>query len=78
MVRRPEELVRPEILALKAYHVADAEDVVKLDAMENPYAMPEDLRRALAARLARVAILKPARTSRSPLPTSRNSRPVRA
>ncbi len=32
----PEKLVRPEILALKAYHVAEAEGMVKLDAMENP------------------------------------------
>ena len=37
----PQKLVRPEILALKAYHVAPAEGMVKLDAMENPYALPE-------------------------------------
>ena len=40
----PEKLVRPEILALKAYHVAPAEGMVKLDAMENPYPLPEKTR----------------------------------
>jgi histidinol-phosphate aminotransferase len=50
------ELVRPEILSLKAYHVADAAGMVKLDAMENPYRLPEPLARELAERLARVAI----------------------
>ncbi|HEV8095468.1 MAG TPA: histidinol-phosphate transaminase [Burkholderiales bacterium] len=53
---KPADLVRPEILALSAYHVADAEGMVKLDAMENPYRLPEHLARELAARLARVEI----------------------
>src|SRR5512134_2464579 len=59
----PGELVRPEILALKAYHVASAEGMVKLDAMENPYALPEALRRELADVLSRVAV------NRYPTPT---------
>lgn len=50
----PEQLVRPEILALKAYHVAPAEGMVKLDAMENPYPLPERVRRELAEVLSRV------------------------
>jgi histidinol-phosphate aminotransferase len=50
----PEELVRPEILALKAYHVASAEGMVKLDAMENPYSLPEATRRELAEVLSRL------------------------
>ncbi len=50
----PEELIRPEILALKAYHVAPAEGMVKLDAMENPYSLPEATRRELAEVLSRV------------------------
>src|SRR5688572_31295949 len=53
---KPEDLVRPEILALKAYPVASAEGMVKLDAMENPYSLPEPLRRELAAVLARVDV----------------------
>lgn len=35
--------VRPEIRALKAYHVPPAEGLVKLDAMENPYVWPEPM-----------------------------------
>ena len=32
---------RPEVLALSAYHVADAKNFIKLDAMENPFPWPE-------------------------------------
>ena len=53
---KPQDLVRPEILALKAYPVPSAEGMVKLDAMENPYALPEDLRQELGRSLARVEI----------------------
>ena len=53
---KPEQLVRPEILSLKAYPVPNSEGMVKLDAMENPYPLPEELRRELAAVLARVEI----------------------
>lgn len=35
--------IRPEIRALSAYHVPDASDTIKLDAMENPYRWPDDL-----------------------------------
>lgn len=37
------DIIRPEIRALNAYHVADPGDMIKLDAMENPYHMPEGL-----------------------------------
>ena len=53
---KPQDLVRPEILALNAYHVADADGMVKLDAMENPYRLPGPLARELAERLAQVDI----------------------
>lgn len=33
--------IRPEIRALTAYHVADASDMIKLDAMENPYQLTD-------------------------------------
>lgn len=36
-------LFRPEILAMSAYHVADASNFIKLDAMENPYGWPADI-----------------------------------
>ncbi len=37
--------VRPEIRSLTAYHVPNADGLIKLDAMENPYTWPESLRR---------------------------------
>ena len=52
----PDKLVRPEILALKPYHVAPAQGMVKLDAMENPYPLPEKMRRELAEVLSRVEL----------------------
>jgi histidinol-phosphate aminotransferase len=45
----PEDIIRAEILALDAYPVPDAAGMVKLDAMENPYRLPEALRRELGA-----------------------------
>ena len=50
----PEKLIRPEVLAMHAYAVADSSGMVKLDAMENPYPLPPALRRELAERLAAV------------------------
>ena len=49
-------VVRPEIRALSAYAVAKADGMVKLDAMENPYALPGPVRARLDAALARVAV----------------------
>ena len=56
MSNRPEDLVRDEIRALKAYHVAPAGGMVKLDAMENPYRLPADLAMRMGQRLAEVAV----------------------
>lgn len=64
----PEKLVRPEILALKAYHVAEAEGMVKLDAMENPYPLPGAMRQELAKVLSRVEL------NRYPEPSGRRLR----
>jgi histidinol-phosphate aminotransferase len=55
-MKTPAELVRPEVRALSAYHVAPAAGLVKLDAMENPHALPADLARAMGERLAAVAV----------------------
>jgi len=44
----PQSLIRPEVLALHAYHVPPASSMVKLDAMENPYQLPSALREELA------------------------------
>src|SRR5207237_3265183 len=49
-------LVRDEIRALHAYHVAPASGMVKLDAMENPYRLPPELASEMGALLAQVAI----------------------
>jgi histidinol-phosphate aminotransferase len=51
-----ERIIRPEIRALSAYHVPDASGLVKLEAMENPYALSAELQRGLAERLAQVAL----------------------
>ncbi len=51
-----ENIIRPEVRALAAYHVPDASGFVKLDAMENPYTLPESLRAELAQRLGDVAM----------------------
>lgn len=48
----PDQLIRPEILRLAAYHMPDARGMVKLDAMENPYRLPDGLARELASVLA--------------------------
>lgn len=55
--------IRPEIRSMGAYHVADATGLIKLDAMENPYTLPDDLKVQLAQELAQVAM------NRYPIPT---------
>ena len=52
----PERLIRPEILALHAYHVPPAAGMVKLDAMENPHLLPQNLRDEIARMVADAAI----------------------
>ena len=37
------KVIRPEILAMQAYHVSDAAGLVKLDVMESPYRLPDGL-----------------------------------
>lgn len=49
-------LVRPEIRALNAYHVADSEGLLKLDAMENPYRLSSKLQQKLGEVLASAMI----------------------
>ncbi len=44
----PDQIIRPEILALSAYHVQPATGMIKLDAMENPYSLPYALRNEIA------------------------------
>jgi len=56
MNKSPKDLVREEVLALAAYHVGEAAGMVKLDAMENPYTLPQELRREIAELAAGAAI----------------------
>ena len=51
-----EAVVRPEIRALAAYAVPKAPGMIKLDAMENPYALPDGLREKVAAAVAAVPV----------------------
>jgi len=60
--------VRPEILALTAYHVPPAADLVKLDAMENPYRWPPELVEEWLAVLRQVSL------NRYPDPAARQLR----
>jgi len=68
--KRVTSLVRPEILALTAYGVADPGDLIKLDAMENPYPWSEELKRNWAERLQQVAV------NRYPDPQATSLRPA--
>jgi histidinol-phosphate aminotransferase len=43
-----DQIVRPEILRLLPYHVPSSSGMIKLDAMENPYSLPETLREEIA------------------------------
>ena len=52
----PENLIRPELLVLHAYHVPPSTGMVKLDAMENPYPLPQALREAIAQGVAQAEI----------------------
>ena len=50
------DIVRPEIRALSAYEVPNGEGLIKLDAMENPYGLPDAVRSRVRQALSRVAI----------------------
>jgi histidinol-phosphate aminotransferase len=58
-----ENIIRPDVRALSAYHVGASEGFLKLDAMENPYMLPEELRVELGRRLSDVAL------NRYPIPS---------
>ncbi|MEO8674118.1 MAG: histidinol-phosphate transaminase [Casimicrobiaceae bacterium] len=49
-------VVRPEILALTKYAVAKAAGLIKLDAMESPFPLPEPVRAKVAAAVAAVPV----------------------
>jgi histidinol-phosphate aminotransferase len=49
-------VIRDDVLAMHAYVVQDAGDMVKLDAMENPYTLPAELQAKLGERLGQLAL----------------------
>lgn len=53
---RAQTLIRPEILALSGYHVPASSGLIKLDAMENPYLLPQNLRDEIASIVERAPI----------------------
>jgi len=48
--------IRPDVRAMHAYPVADATGYLKMDAMENPFALPAALQQALGERLGALPI----------------------
>ena len=56
---------RKEVLAMAAYKVADAQGLIKLDAMENPYSWPDDIKTDW------LAVLKECPINRYPDPEAR-------
>jgi histidinol-phosphate aminotransferase len=59
MTRLPDRIarvIRRDIQGAAGYAIQPSAGLVKLDAMENPFALPRDLQRELGERLARVAI----------------------
>ncbi|HWN30569.1 MAG TPA: aminotransferase class I/II-fold pyridoxal phosphate-dependent enzyme, partial [Burkholderiales bacterium] len=56
MAKSPEQLIRDDIRALSAYHVPESTGLLKLDAMENPHALPALLQAEIAQLVSRAAI----------------------
>jgi histidinol-phosphate aminotransferase len=56
MDKSPRSIVREDIQAISAYHVPDSSGLVKLDAMENPYALPADMQAEIGRLAARAPL----------------------
>jgi histidinol-phosphate aminotransferase len=52
----PLKFIRKDVQSMHAYAIQDAKGFIKLDAMENPYALPAALQQALGERLGKVSI----------------------
>ena len=52
----PDQLFRQEILSLRTYHAPSGGGMIKLDAMENPYPLPQGLRGEIAQLAADAAL----------------------
>jgi histidinol-phosphate aminotransferase len=62
------KVIRPEILRMHAYPVADATGLIKLDLMESPYGLPEDLAAEIGRVVSRLSL------NRYPVPTAKRLR----
>ena len=62
------KVIRPEIQAMQAYPVADATGLVKLDLMESPYGLPEELAQEIGRIVSRLSL------NRYPVPTAHRLR----
>src|SRR5215210_5421563 len=67
MARDPRDIIRDEVLALAGYHIPDHGGMVKLDAMENPYRLPEDVCGQIAAIVSHAEINRYPDASAGPL-----------
>jgi histidinol dehydrogenase len=56
LARRMMATIRQDVQSMHAYAIQDSTGLVKLDAMENPFALPPELQRELGERLGRVAV----------------------
>ena len=52
----PATVIRRDVREISAYPVPESEGYLKLDAMENPYSLPDDLQKKLALHLSQVAL----------------------
>ena len=48
--------IRQDVLSMHAYAIQESKGMVKLDAMENPHRLPEELQDALGKRLGALAL----------------------
>jgi len=53
-----EELISPSVRQMNAYHVPPAHNMIKLDAMENPYLLPNEVAAELQSQLSRVNVAR--------------------
>ena len=56
LLQRIQHTIRQDVKSMHAYAIQDSRGLIKLDAMENPFRLPDELQRALGERLGRVAI----------------------
>ena len=56
LAQRIQHTIRQDVASMHAYAIQDSRGLIKLDAMENPFALPQELQRELGERLGRVAI----------------------